>query len=154
MDKKIAEFDFTIISTLKKMSMPLAHFAIFVVFFWFGILKVFGDSPANPLVQGLLEKTLPFITFQQFIVLFGIYEMIIGITFLIPKLSRLAIALLIPHMITTMLPLILLPSVTWQAFFVPTLEGQYIIKNVVIIALAIALGANLEPMKSPKENHA
>ncbi len=116
-----------------------ARIALFIVFFWFGILKLFDLSPANPLVADLLEKTLPFITFHTFIVLFGIYEMIIGITFLIPRMEKVAIVLLIPHMFTTFLPLIMLPSVTWQGPFAPTLEGQYIIKNLVIIALALSL---------------
>lgn len=144
--------DSSIIHFFRKISLPMAHIAIFIVFFWFGILKVFGESPANPLVSSLLEKTLPFITFDQFILLFGIYEMIIGITFLIPGLERVAIALLLPHMITTVMPLILLPSITWQSFLVPTLEGQYIIKNVVIIALALSLAAHLHPMRMRHKN--
>lgn len=143
----LARVDGAIIKWLREIYMPLGRVAIFVVFFWFGILKVFGFSPANPLVSALLEKTLPFITFDQFIVLFGIYEMLIGIVFLIPKAERVAIALLIPHMITTVLPLILLPAVTWQGFFIPTLEGQYIIKNIVIIALALSLAAQLSPFQ-------
>ena len=72
--------------------------------------------------------------------------MIIGICFLVPNLERLAIFLLIPHMVMTSLPLFLLPSIAWQTFFVPTLEGQYIIKNLVIIALAIGIAAQLKPM--------
>ena len=147
---ELQALDQTIIDTLRKISIPLAHVALFVVFFWFGLLKVIGTSPANPLVSDLLSRTLPFITFSQFIILFGIYEMLIGLAFLIPHLERLAIALLVPHMITTFLPLILLPAVTWQAPFIPTLEGQYIIKNLVIIALAIALASHLEPMKDRK----
>ncbi len=154
MNDTFSTLDNTIIRAAQKISLPLARFAIFVVFFWFGILKVIGTSPANPLVQGLMEKTIPFMTFGQFIVLFGIYEMIIGIVFLFPKLVRLAIALLVPHMITTFLPLVLLPSVTWQEFFVPTLEGQYIIKNLVIIALALAIASHLEPTQATEHTHA
>ena len=137
--------DIAIIRGLKAVSSPLARFAIFAIFFWFGALKLIGASPANPLVADLLEKTLPFITFEQFIIFFGIYEMIVGITFLIPRLERLAIALLIPHMIITFLPLFLLPTITWQGPFVPTLEGQYIIKNLVIIALAFSVASHLHP---------
>ena len=144
----IVSLDQAIIHAIQKISLPLARGAIFIVFFWFGILKLFGDSPANPLVQNLMEQTIPFMTFGEFIVLFGIYEMIIGIAFLIPNLERLAIALLVPHMITTFLPLVLLPAITWHAFFVPTLEGQYIIKNLVIIALALAIASHLKPLAS------
>ncbi|MEP7127332.1 MAG: hypothetical protein ABI729_00635, partial [Chitinophagales bacterium] len=46
-----------------------------------------------------------------------------------------------PHMITTFGPLILLPEYTWKAFLVPTLAGHYIIKNLILIALGIALAA-------------
>ena len=116
-----------------------SRISLFIIFFWFGFLKIINASPANPLVQGLLEKTLPFIGFDQFIVFFGILEMIIGITFLIPKAEKLMLILLLPHMATTFMPLFLLPSVTWQNFLVPTLEGQYIIKNLLIISLAVIL---------------
>ncbi len=73
--------------------------------------------------------------------------MIIGIAFIIPRAERLAIALLIPHMIMTALPLLFLPAMTWQGFLTPTLEGQYIIKNLVIIALAMGIATHLHPFK-------
>ena len=57
--------------------------------------------------------------------------MIIGILFIVRGLERLAIFLLGFHLITTILPLIFLPQITWQTFLTPTLEGQYIIKNLV-----------------------
>ncbi len=140
--------DLIFIRAFKKMAPALSRVAIFIVFFWFGILKVLSLSPANPLVAELLKVTLPLITFQQFIIFFGIFEMIIGIAFLVPGLERLAIALLIPHMITTILPLVFLSQMTWTGFLVPTLEGQYIIKNLVIIALAFVIGSQLKPWKT------
>ncbi len=120
-------------------SIPFARFALFVVFFWFGILKVVGESPASPLVSNLLESTMPFMSFETFMVLFGLFEMLIGLSFLFPKLVRISIALLVFHMVTTFMPLVLLPEVTWQKAFVPTMEGQYIIKNLLIIASALAI---------------
>ncbi|MSU74981.1 MAG: hypothetical protein EXS55_00470 [Candidatus Magasanikbacteria bacterium] len=145
--KFLFQTDHTIIRFLKKYNGPLARTAIFIVFFWFGALKIIGQSPANPLVADLLTKTLPFITFNTFIILFGIFEMIIGALFLIPNAERVAILFLVVHMITTILPLILLRSVTWNGFLIPTLEGQYIIKNIAIIALAAGVAAHLHPMK-------
>ena len=131
----------------KKFALPFSRIALFVIFFWFGILKIFDSSPANPLVENLLKKTLPFITFDTFIVLLGLFEMLIGVAFLIKGFERLAIILLIPHMATTFMPLILLPDATWQRFLIPTLEGQYIIKNLLIISLALVIGSNLIPKK-------
>jgi uncharacterized membrane protein YkgB len=150
MKNLLEQLDVKIIHSLGRLSMPLSRFALFIVFFWFGILKIIGTSPANPMVMDLMNATLPFMTWEVFIVLFSIYEMIIGITFLIPRLERLAIALLIPHMIMTMLPLFFLSEMTWQGFLTPTLEGQYIIKNLVIIALAVGIAASLHPIHGLK----
>lgn len=145
----IVKIDHAIIHTIKKISLPLARASIFVVYFWFGALKVLGTSPANPLVMKLQAAVLPFLTFHQFIIIFGFFEMIIGVIFLVRGLERVAIALLFLHLIATVMPLIILPSVTWQSFMTPTLEGQYIIKNILIIATAIGIAAHshLRPMK-------
>lgn len=143
MKNHIHNIDEMIIGMIQRVTVPMARLVLFTVFFWFGILKILDTSPANPLVRDLLERTLPFVSFENFIVFFSIYEMVIGMSFLVPGLERLAIALLIPHMITTFLPLIFLPQVTWQGAFTPTLEGQYIIKNLVIISLALALAARV-----------
>lgn len=113
--------------------------ALFVVYFWFGVLKVVTESPANPLVEALLKTTPPFVTFSHFIVGFGILEMVIGVLFLFPQLTKWAVGTLLLHVATTVMPLFLLPSIAWQAWFVPTLEGQYIVKNLIIIALALSL---------------
>lgn len=125
----------------------MARFGLFVIFFWFGILKVINLSPASDVVQGLFEKTVPFMAFSTFIVLFGIFECVIGIMFLIKGMERIVIPLLLIHMVTTFGPLVLFPSETWQQFLVPTLEGQYIIKNLVVIAAAIGIAAEIEPLK-------
>lgn len=143
----IEQFDKRIIHNLNKISIPLARFSLFIVFFWFGILKVFMLSPANELVQALLIKIMPSLHFETFIVFFGLLEMFIGLAFILPRMERVAIALLFFHMITTVLPLFLLPELAWQSFLVPTLEGQYILKNMVIIATAIAVASHLHPMR-------
>lgn len=151
MRKYLEKLDDQIIHILRRISVPISRIALFTVFFWFGILKIIGTSPANPMVMDLMHKTIPFMTWDVFIVLFSIYEMIIGICFLIPRLERLAIALLMPHMIMTMLPLILLSDMTWQGFMTPTLEGQYIIKNLVIISAAVGIAAHLHPLNNLKK---
>ena len=139
----ISRVDETIIRFMRRIHLPLSRFAIFLVFFWFGILKVFEMSPASPLVISLLQRTVPYISPEMFLVGFGIYEVIIGASFLIPKMERVAIVLLTIHLVTTILPLFLLKSLTWQMAMVPTMEGQYIIKNILIIALAVGIAANL-----------
>jgi uncharacterized membrane protein YkgB len=121
-----------------------------LIFFWFGALKIIDASPANSLVAALLEQTLPFISLERFRALFGIYEIIIAAAFIIPRAERVAIALLIPHMFVAFLPLVVLSDITWQSTLVPTLEGQYIIKNLVIVALALSIAAQLHPLRKAR----
>ena len=142
----MSTIDQWLVSMGNYLNMPLARIALFVVFFWFGALKVVGLSPANALVDALLQITLPWWNFSSFIVVFGLFEMVIGVLFLWPRTWKFAFLLLGLHMVTTFMPLILLPEVVWQAPFAPTLEGQYIIKNLVIIALAFSVISHLHPM--------
>lgn len=125
----------------QKITFLLAHIALFIIFFWFGALKLFELSPATELVEALFLKIpiLNMMQFDIFIVLLGLFEMLLAILFLFPKTTKLAVWLLIPHMFTTLLPLILLPHITWVQMGAPTLEGQYIIKNIVIVALALSV---------------
>lgn len=147
---KLYEIDDKLIHFFRKISIPMARIALFIVFFWFGYLKLIGLSPAGALVHGLFDKTIHFMAFNTFYTIFAIFECIIGILFLIKGTERVVFPLLLLHIITTFLPLVLLPDVVWQSAFVPTLEGQYIIKNLIIIATALGIVANLEPL--PKKN--
>lgn len=143
-------FDIKLINFFRKISMPVSRMALFVVFFWFGALKVIGLSPASQVVQNLFNETMPIMEFSTFIVLFGLYECLIGILFLIRGAERAVIPLLFIHLITTLGPLVLLSSETWTGIMIPTLEGQYIIKNVLIVAAAIGIAAHLTPFKNSR----
>ena len=142
--------DRSIIHFFRRISMPVARLGLFIVFFWFGALKVIGLSPASGLVLDLLHRTIPFMDPATFLCAFGVFECLIGILFLIKGAERVVIPLLFIHMITTFGPLVLLPTETWSGLLTPTLEGQYIIKNVVIIAAAIGIAAHLHPLRSKK----
>jgi len=147
MIKAFQKIDQILINFFKKIWQPLARFSLFFVFFYFGFLKVLNLSPATPLVELLAQKTISFVNFEQFLVFFGFFEMIIGLCFIIPNFERIAFLLLAIHMVTTFLPLFVLKDAVWISFFVPTLEGQYIIKNLVIISLAIAISSHLKKIK-------
>jgi uncharacterized membrane protein YkgB len=143
----LEKFDYRVISFLRKHVSTFARLSLFIIFFWFGILKVFGVSAAAPLVSDLLETTfLNFIDSTIFLIVFGLFEMGIGIIILIPKLERITFAILVFHLFTTILPLFFLPEVTWYGFFVPTLTGQYIIKNLALLSVGLLLFAHLRPM--------
>jgi uncharacterized membrane protein YkgB len=138
--------DANVINFFRRVSIPLARFGLFVIFFWFGLLKVVGLSPASGLVQRLFESTIHFMPFATFLVAFGLFEMLIGILFLFKGTERVVIPLLFLHMVTTFMPLFFLQQETWSGFLVPTLEGQYIIKNLALIAAAVGIAAHLHPL--------
>lgn len=143
----IQKIDSSLINFFRRIFVPSARIGLFIVFFWFGLLKVLGLSPASGVVERLFENTIPFMEFPTFLVLFGLFECLIGILFLIKGMERVVIPLLLIHMITTFGPLLFLPEEAWQSFMVPTLAGQYIIKNVVLVAAAIGIAAHLHPIK-------
>ncbi|OLS25132.1 MAG: hypothetical protein HeimC2_20040 [Candidatus Heimdallarchaeota archaeon LC_2] len=139
LDQRITEF-------LDKYGFILLRYSIGIVFIWFGALKPFDKSPANELV----ENTIVFIPPEIFIPILGIWEIAIGLGLIIRRFNRVAIFLLFLQMPGTMLPLILLPEVCYVTFpFVLTLEGQYIIKNLVLISGGIVIGGTV---RKPSED--
>jgi uncharacterized membrane protein YkgB len=120
-----------------------------IVFIWFGILKPLGLSPAEPLVLATVAW-MPLFDAYTWLAIIGWWEVAIGVTFLIPSTLRIAIALLFLQMVGAFMPLVVLSEVTFQPGrvpFAPTMEGQYIIKNLVIIAAALAVGGTV---RSPR----
>lgn len=142
----ILNFDRSVIDFFRRTFLPFARIALFVVFFWFGALKLFDLSPASPLAEALTAQT---VGLQYFDILFkglSFIECLIGILFLIPKATRIVIPLLLVHMAVVSAPLILVPAHVWTGFLIPTLEGQYILKNLVIVAVAIGIAAQTKPL--------
>jgi len=147
MNKTLEKFDRSAISVIRKYGDEFARFALFIIFFWFGILKVLDLSPAGDLVQTLLDNTfLGFLGAKSFMVGFGIFEALLGVMILFPKLERITFALLGFHLITTVMPLFILPEITWNGIMAPTLTGQYIIKNAALLSVGFLLFGRLEPM--------
>jgi uncharacterized membrane protein YkgB len=143
--------DLRLIAFFRRAFVPFARFSVFLIFFWFGLIKLIGASPASPLAQALTEKTVGMQYFDPLFTAIAVLECAVGILFLFPKLTRIVIPLLLFHMAIVCSPLILVPDYTWQSFLVPTLEGQYIIKNAVVIAVAIGIAASTAPLKKAAE---
>ncbi len=122
-----------------------------IIFIWFGILKPFGLSPAEPLLKATVAW-LPFWEPDFWLVLIGWWEVVIGITFLFKQTTRIAIPLLFLQMIGTFMPLIFLPDITFQEgnLLLPTMEGQYIMKNLMIISAAVVVGGTMHYSKSER----
>ena len=115
-------------------------YSLALVFIWFGALKFTGIGPANELVK----RTVYWFPPEVFIPVLGWWEVAIGVCLLYRPLIRLAILLLLVQMPGTMLPLVILPEVCFtQIPFGLTLEGQYIVKNLVLISAAILIGGTV-----------
>lgn len=82
----------------------------------------------------------------------AVMEVLIGIGFILNICLRWVSILFFAHMAGTFLPLFFLPELTFKyAPFAPTIEGQYIIKNLVFLAAgwAILLPVIRKPKRIP-----
>lgn len=151
--KKIdyTHLDLKVIAFFQKAFIPMARISIFIVFFWFGLIKLLGLSPAGPLAEALTARTVGLQYFDTLFIALSLVECLIGVLFLFPKMTRLVIPLLLAHMALVCSPLILVPEYTWQQAFVPTLEGQYILKNAVVVAVAVGIAASAQPLQTKKK---
>lgn len=137
--------DRQIADVMRRWGYPALRTSLGIIFIWFGILKPIGISPAEGLVLATVDW-MPFFTPRTWLDVIGWWEVVIGITFLCKGTIRIAIALLFLQMVGTFMPLLILPEVTFQEGRIPyglTVEGQYIIKNLVIIAAALVLGGRV-----------
>lgn len=140
------KFDPLIASWMRRHGMLFLRISLAIVFIWFGALKPFGISPAADLVK----KTVYWFNPDIFIVVLGIWEVLIGLTMLFKPTIRISIFLLYLQMPGTMLPLILLPDVCFTSFpFGLTLEGQYIIKNLILISAGLVIGGSVRERIEP-----
>ena len=141
MSKRFQQLDTRIAGFMGKYSHLLLRMSLGVVFIWFGILKPLGLSPAALLVEQTVYWALPP---KVFVSILGWWEVAIGVCFLVPRWNRIALGLLALHMPGTFLPLLVAPELCFQQFpFVLTLEGQYIIKNLVLVSGALAIAYSL-----------
>ena len=147
MSLDIDSLDGRIASFMKKFGVRALQISLAVIFIWFGALKIAGLSPAADLVLATV-RWMPFFTPETWLKIIGWWEVIIGVSFIFHKTKRIAIALLAMQMAGTFLPLIILPETTFQLGrypYAPTIEGQYIIKNLLIISAALVVGGTVRP---------
>jgi len=144
--RQLEPLDVRITTWMAEHGVLLTRIALGIVFLWFGIIKFVPDwSPA----AALATKTIGRLTFGHVgpaisLPLLALWESLIGIGLLTGRYLRATLLLLFAQMPGTMTPLFLFPDETFRAFpYAPTLEGQYIIKNLVLIGAAIVVGATV-----------
>lgn len=131
---------------LAKHGIAVLRISVAIVYLWFGILKFFPNlSPA----QDLAARTIGALTFGYVppniaVLTLAVWETAIGVGLLVGHHLRLVLMLMLLQMTGTVAPMFLFPQETFsQAPIAPTLEGQYIIKNLVLVAAAFVIGATL-----------
>jgi uncharacterized membrane protein YkgB len=146
MPNRLEPLDIRLTSWMARHGVTLTRLALGVVFLWFGVIKfVPGWSPA----ADLASRTISLLTFGVIgprigLALLAAWESLIGLGLLSGRFLRVTLLLLFVQMPGTMMPLFLFPAETFRAFpYAPTLEGQYIIKNLVLVSAAIVIGATV-----------
>jgi len=131
---------------MARYGITLLRLSVGIVYFWFGLLKFFpGLSPA----EDLAARTTAVLTFgllrpQVALFLLAIWECAVGVGLLFGVFLRATLLLLWLQMFGTIAPIFLFPEDVFTRIpYVPTLEGQYIIKNLVLASAGIVVGATV-----------
>jgi uncharacterized membrane protein YphA (DoxX/SURF4 family) len=146
LEQQLDSLDLRITRWMAKYGIVLLRIGLGIVFLWFGAIKfVPGLSPA----QDLAARTIDVLTFGLVppaisLPVLAAWECLIGLGLITGKFMRVTIFLLLAQMLGTITPLFLFPAETWRVFpIAPTLEGQYIIKNIVLVGAALVIGATV-----------
>jgi uncharacterized membrane protein YphA (DoxX/SURF4 family) len=146
MPASLEPIDVRVTSWMARHGVTITRLALGVVFLWFGVIKFVPTwSPA----AGLATRTITRLTFglvppNVSLPLLAAWETLIGVGLLTGRFLRITLALLFLQMPGTVLPLFFFPHETFIAFpHAPTLEGQYIIKNLVLVAAGLVVGATV-----------
>ena len=146
LERTYDRLDARITRFLARAGVPTLRVGLGVVFLWFGALKfVPGLSPAEELAtRTIAQLTGGAVAPSTSLPILAVWETLIGIGLLSGRFLRATLFLLAVQMAGTIAPLFLFPGETFTAFpYAPTLEGQYIIKNIVLIGAAMVVGATV-----------
>lgn len=117
-----------------------------IVFLWFGALKFF---PGLSAAEDLAARTIAQLTFgvlpaSTAVFILAVWECLIGIGLLFGFQLRITLLLLWVQMLGTITPIFFFPNEVFAVFpFAPTLEGQYIFKNIVLVSAGLVIGATV-----------
>ncbi|MGB5814385.1 MAG: DoxX family membrane protein [Thermoanaerobaculia bacterium] len=144
--KQFDSLDVRITAWMARHGVTLTRLALGLVFLWFGAIKfVPGWSPAADLAVRTIDRlTFGMVGPETSLPVLAVWESAIGLGLLTGKFLRATLLLLFVQMLGTLTPLVIFPSETFVAFpYAPTLEGQYIVKNLVLVTAGIVVGATV-----------
>ena len=144
--RELERFDVRFTAWLARHGLTFLRISLGGVFFWFGVLKFFpGVSPAETLAaRTIAQLTGGLVGPSVAVIVLATWESLIGLGLLFGVFPRTVLLLLAVQMLGTLTPLVLFPGDVFTIVpLAPTLEGQYIIKNAVLISAAMVLGATV-----------
>lgn len=147
--QRVIRTDQKLRSWMKQYGIFSLRISLGIIFLWFGLLKYFPNmSPAEDLAQQTFEiLTFGLIPQDLAIKVLATWECAIGLGLLVGKYMRVVLLLLALQMVGAMSPIFLFPEKVFVHIpWAPTLEGQYIIKNLVLISAAIVLGSTVDKL--------
>lgn len=128
------------------------RWAVALIYLWFGALKLFNASPAAELVV----ETVFWLPPRSAIIFIGCWEVLIGLGLLFthPLILRASLLLLWLQMAGTLQVFFVLPQAVFQGGnpLLPTLEGQYVIKNIVLITAGLVIGSTVRRRSMNKKD--
>jgi uncharacterized membrane protein YkgB len=129
---------------MRRIGPTLLRVSLAVVFIWFGALKVTGTSP----VENLVADTVPIVDGSWFVPLLGVFEVGLGLALLFGAFPIVIVAMVL-HLTGTFLVLITQPELAFQGGnpLLLTTEGEFVMKNLVLLAGALAI-TGLSPGRS------
>jgi uncharacterized membrane protein YkgB len=143
---RLDPLDRRITGWMARHGVALTRISLGIVFLWFGALKfVPGWSPAEDLATRTIARlSFGLVSAGTALPALAAWESLIGLGLLSGRFLRVTLLLLWVQMAGTLTPLVFFPGETFRVIpWAPTLEGQYIIKNLVLIAAAIVVGATV-----------
>jgi uncharacterized membrane protein YkgB len=142
--KKAERLDERLRPLLARIGVPLLRISLGVVFLWFGFLKIFDVSP----VSGLVANTIYWFDPDVVVPALGVFEVFVGACLVAGRLMRIALPLLVLQMAGTFMVLVLLPDVAFRDGnpFLLTVEGEFVVKNLVLLSSALVIGSRLAPL--------
>ena len=140
--QRLDRIDHRLTGWMRRHGHDLDRWAIGAFFVWFGVIKALGQKSATSIIAETVYVGDPDVTAR----LLGLWEVAIGVCLVVHPLARAAIALLAIRLPGTLLALVLKSDVCWtDTAFLPTVQGQYLIKDVILFAAALAIGGGLSP---------
>jgi len=131
---------------LKRYSLRLLRYSMALIYFWFGILKVIGISP----VEEFVLRSSSWVPVPHFVIVLGIFEMVIGICLFWKPLLRIGLALLFLQLCGTFLTIFLIPEDIFTIIpYGLTLEGEFVFKNLILFSVGLVLASSLNSDNSP-----